>query len=644
MPYHWRNQSLNGPRKLILGPLLAILALLIVACGAASPEPAAPASEPAAAAPAAEAPAAAAPAAEAPAPTAEPEAMAKPAEETMDKPDTMAMTEMSDVVPIPDHVADFYGEVTYGGTLRINYEDPLEHANAWGAGSGVTDRYRMPTGALLVMENPYDSGGPIIPDLAESWDLADGLDGITFNLRHGVTWHNGEPFTCEDARFSFDTMKTGEGITASYMKSRLANVQEGAAGFSCVDDNTFQMDFTGPSGESVLLLPIANRRAQIFNKAWFEAGGEDVMFQDVSVGLGPFMWREGQEVGIDTQYFDKNPNYYFPGLPYVDELVINGILDESTQQATQLAHQTDWHWVRNWGQYQSYVDHDQIVTVIRATRGNFRLWINNRSAPFDNVKVRQAIVMGIDRNAAIQVLQDGHGAAGGFGYAPGSPWELSMEQRCSVPGWCVSDDMEATRAEAKAILEGEGFDFEKTYLFTVESDAQVQARATFLQEQLRLIGVKTDFDLVETIAYRTLESQGTWGEFKPGNSTVTADDPNAGVAGFLRCDSSGNHWTPPATNCDESIVALLDEAQTELDPAKRLDLAHQIDLAAMKAYSSFPVYWEQEAVSFWPEVNGYSHFPAPNGSFLKFMHLWIDPADKDNTGNSGQISGVPGGA
>ena len=644
MPYHWRNQSLNGPRKLILGPLLAILALLIVACGTSSPEPAAPASEPAAAAPAAEAPAAAAPAAEAPAPTAEPEAMAKPAEETMDKPDTMAMTEMSDVVPIPDHVADFYGEVTYGGTLRINYEDPLEHANAWGAGSGVTDRYRMPTGALLVMENPYDSGGPIIPDLAESWDLADGLDGITFNLRHGVTWHNGEPFTCEDARFSFDTMKTGEGITASYMKSRLANVQEGAAGFSCVDDNTFQIDFTGPSGESVLLLPIANRRAQIFNKAWFEAGGEDVMFQDVSVGLGPFMWREGQEVGIDTQYFDKNPNYYFPGLPYVDELVINGILDESTQQATQLAHQTDWHWVRNWGQYQSYVDHDQIVTVIRATRGNFRLWINNRNAPFDNVKVRQAVVMAIDRNAGILVLQDGHGAAGGFGYAPGSPWELSMEQRCSVPGWCVSDDMEATRAEAKAILEGEGFDFEKTYLFTVESDAQVQARATFLQEQLRLIGVKTDFDLVETIAYRTLESQGTWGEFKPGNSTVTADDPNAGVAGFLRCDSSGNHWTPPTTNCDESIVALLDEAQTELDPAKRLDLAHQIDLAAMKAYSSFPVYWEQEAVSFWPEVNGYSHFPAPNGSFLKFMHLWIDPADKDNTGNSGQISGVPGGA
>ncbi|MDE2842566.1 MAG: ABC transporter substrate-binding protein, partial [Chloroflexota bacterium] len=326
MPNHW----FRNPRALVVAPILAIMALAAVACGAAATATPVPTAAPTEA-----------PAAEAmPEPTAMPEAMDKPADEMMDKPDTMAM---SDVVPIPDHVADFYGDVVYGGTLRVNYEDPLEHANAWGAGSGVTDRYRMPTGALLVMENPYDSGAPIIPDLAESWELSEGLDGITFNFREGVTWHNGDAFTCEDARFSFDTMKTGNGITASYMQSRLANVQEGAAGFSCLDDNTFQINFTGPSGESVLLLPLSNRRAQIFNKAWFEAGGEEAMFQDVSVGLGPFMWRADQQVGIDTQYFDKNPNYYFPGLPYVDELVINGILDESTQQATQLAHQTDWH-------------------------------------------------------------------------------------------------------------------------------------------------------------------------------------------------------------------------------------------------------------------------------------------------------------
>ena len=248
--------------------------------------------------------------------------------------------------------------------------------------------------------------------------------------------------------------------------------------------------------------------------------------------------------------------------------------------------------------------------------------------------------MGIDRNAAIQKFQQGYGAVGGFGYAPGSPWELPQEQLCSVPGWCVSEDMEATRAEAKAILEAEGFDFEKTYSFTVESDAQVQARASFLQEQLRLLGVKTDFD--EPYYSRWPRRGYSWGDLMPSNSTVPADDPNAGVAEYLRCDSLYNHWTPYGP-CDESIVALLDQAQVEPDLDKRLALAHQIELAAMKQYSSFPVYWEQEAAAFWPEVRGYVHFPQPFGSYRKFMHLWVDTAHKDDTGNAGQTEGVLGG-
>ena len=616
MPYQW----LVKPKALLYGPIIAVLALAAVACGAA-----ATATPPPAAAPE--------PAAAAPAPTAVAAEAAMPAEDMMAE--GKIAPSFADYWQ-PD--TGFYGQPVYGGTLRINYEDPLEHANAWGAGSGTTDRYRVPTGATLVMENPYDAGAPLLPELAQSWTIHDDLAGVTFDFREGTTWHNGEAFVCEDARFSFETMATGVGLTASYMKSRLANLEVSET--TCADDLTLDMNFTGPTG--IPLLPLANRRAQIFNKAWFVAGGEEVMFQDVSVGLGPFMWAPGQSVGIDEQHYDKNPNYYIPELPYVDELVVFGILDESAQQATQLAHQTDWHWVRNFGQYRAYVDHDQIMTVIRATRGNFRLWLNPRIPPFDNVRVRQAIVMSIDREAAITVLQDGYGATGFFGYAPGSPWNLSPEKGCTVPGWCPSGDMEATRAEARKILEEEGFDFEESYLFTVESDAQVQARSTFLQEQLRLVGIKTDFDSVETIAYRQQEQTGTWGALKPGNSTVTADDPNAGVASYLRCDSSSNYWTPNGP-CDLEIVALLDQAQTELDFTARKALSDEMQLQAMKLYGSFPVYWEQEAVSFWPEVRGYAHFPAPNGSFLKFMHLWIDPAHKDDTGNKGQTTGVPGG-
>ena len=78
------------------------------------------------------------------------------------------------------------------------------------------------------------------------------------------------------------------------------------------------------------------------------------------MGTGPFTWDEGQQVGVDEQYFSRNPNYHVEGLPYIYNLTIFGILDESAQQAAMLAHQTDWHWIRNFCQYDQYVKHDQI--------------------------------------------------------------------------------------------------------------------------------------------------------------------------------------------------------------------------------------------------------------------------------------------
>ena len=86
---------------------------------------------------------------------------------------------------------------------------------------------------------------------------------------------------------------------------------------------------------------------------------------------------------------------------------------------------------------------------------------------------------------------------------------------------------------------------------------------------------------------------------------------------------------------------MLDRALIEADPAKRKALSDEIQLKGMRAYGKFPVYWEQEAVSFWPEVRGYAHYPAPFGSFRKHQHMWIDPSHKDDKGFKGQTTGVP---
>jgi peptide/nickel transport system substrate-binding protein len=283
------------------------------------------------------------------------------------------------------------------------------------------------------------------------------------------------------------------------------------------------------------------------------------------------------------------------------------------------------------------------MTVIGTTRGHHSIWLNKRNPPFNNVRVRQAIYMGIDREAAIQVLHQGHSSLG-FIMPPGDGWELDESVGCAIPAWCppANGDMEAQRAEARQILEEEDFPFDKTFVITVESDEQVQARATFIQEQLRLLGINTEFNLVETVAYREMIATGNWDDILPRNDTMPSSDPALGMGYYFRCESAYNHWTP-GTECDQKAEDLLNKLTTTIDEAERKALSDELQVYIMEQYWKFPLFWEQEAVAFWPEVRGYAHHKAPNTSFIKWEHVWIDPAHEGDKGFRGQTTGVPGG-
>ncbi len=218
-------------------------------------------------------------------------------------------------------------------------------------------------------------------------------------------------------------------------------------------------------------------------------------------------------------------------------LELNFVLPNATAM---LARQTDWRWVRNRGQFDAYVEDDQIQI---ATRGHLTLWLNPRNTPFDNVRVRQTVTMVIDRETGIRILQDGHGAAG-FQMSPGSSQELDQTTGCAVPGWCPPEGGDWGRPPCR----GQGHSgtgilpFDQT--LTVESNEPVQARATFFQAYQRSLGVQSDFDPVETVVYRKQTSEGSWGDILPRNDTMPADAPAPGMGNYFRCVSALNHWTP----------------------------------------------------------------------------------------------------
>ena len=124
------------------------------------------------------------------------------------------------------------------------------------------------------------------------------------------------------------------------------------------------------------------------------------------------------------------------------------------------------------------------------------------------------------------------------------------------------------------------------------------------------------------------------------------DDPFLGMARYYSSQSFGNNmWIPGAPPLIQELQQRADDLLFRLsiilDPAKRRPLSDELQVLTMENYWRIPVYWEQEAVAFWPEVRGYVH--QPSGTHLKMEHLWIDPAHKSDRGFRGQTLGVPGG-
>ena len=277
--------------------LLVTSLLIALGCGAAEQSTQAP---PATAAP---------PAAQ---PTAMPQPTAPPAQEM-----TAGIEYAPSFAEYWQPPVEFYGQPVKGGTLRVIYEDPLEHANTWGASAGPATRFRLFTANHIVSENPYQAG-QVVPDLAAGWTMAEDATSITFRFHDNITWHQGQAFACEDARFWIETMLTGEGVTASAQKSNLSFINLDTT--KCVDDLTLEVGFNGPS--AVALLAFARANAVVFNKEWFLANGEEAMFQDVSQGTGPFLWEPGQTVGVghpalrtEPQLLQRRWRAALPGQP-----------------------------------------------------------------------------------------------------------------------------------------------------------------------------------------------------------------------------------------------------------------------------------------------------------------------------------------
>jgi ABC-type dipeptide transport system, periplasmic component len=251
----------------------------------------------------------------------------------------------------------------------------------------------------------FGADGSILPALARSWDISE--DGLTytFHLATGVTFHDGSTFDAEDVKFSLDRARAIDSINAQ--KGLFADI----ASVDVVDPATVKVTLSKPNGLFLL------------NMAW----GDAVIVAPESaadnatkpVGTGPFVfkdWVKGDHVELN-----RNPNYWGTAAK-LDKVTFKFISDPTAAFAAMMAGDVDAFSVfpapENLDQFKS---DPRFAVIVGTTEGETIMAMNNKKAPLDNLKVRQAIGHAIDRQAIIDGAMFGYGTPIGTHFAPHHP-------------------------------------------------------------------------------------------------------------------------------------------------------------------------------------------------------------------------------
>ncbi len=584
MTYSW----LLKPKWLVFIPLLAVLAVVAVACGGDEDTPTAPAPTTTSAAP--EPTAVPEPTAmmepTAPAPTAtsaapEPTAMM---EATEAAPEPTAMMRGTPVaIPTPTTIPEFAGIVPkYGGIMTA--EAAVGSPSTWDPHTAVYLEDIQVIGPMYTQllefnplnENAYDEGD-ILGELARAWEV-DG-DGVTytFYLREDAVFSDGERIDADDVVWSFDRIIEPGAIRPQTGKLRqyieLGSIEK-------VDDFTVKLRTAYPSPAFIPFVAVDYMK--VLPKHILDGTGVDLkLFENHTVGSGPFLAEENQH-GVSSK-FRKNPNYWKEGLPYMDGYHAFYITDKGTEVA---AYKTER--ILTSMDSSNHLDVEDVVKLENDPEfmsrhdifwldgvAGFQFNVNVELPPFDNPDIRQAMHLGMDR----QAYRDGFGLGKynvAAAFSPGNPFHLPEEELVTYPGYRQLNGVKHPDdvAKAKELMEKHGYTPENPLEveFLVLQVLQFLDAAQLLKEQMKPIGFDLQLRVTDYAAGIHEAQAGTFQMTTLGRANMIPD-PDADFPSLYGVGKTSKNWS---RHFDPEVDRLWNLQTRELDRDKRLEINYQI--------------------------------------------------------------------
>src|SRR5467141_1888960 len=339
-----------------------------------------------------------------------------------------------------------------GGTLRLYHNDnpPSTSLLEESTIASVT-----PFSAVfnnLVVFDPakvHESLETVIPDLAESWSWDSTNTRLTFKLRQGVTWHDGQPFTAKDVQCTW-RMLIGKGDVADFHRNPRRVWYSKLQDVSVNGDYEATFELSEPQPSLPVLL------ASAFS-AVYPCHVPQATMRTRPVGTGPFKFVEFKRG--DQVRLVRNPDYWKKDRPYLDEITFRMIDSRATRM---LAFAT--------GEYDITFPSDVSVPLMKdmkarapnaicqmiTTGTQINLMVNRANPPFDNPDIRKAMSLALDRKAFDAILMEGLARLGGAMLAkPEGEWGMPPEMVASLMGY--GPDTDANIAEGRQIMQKLGY-------------------------------------------------------------------------------------------------------------------------------------------------------------------------------------------
>jgi peptide/nickel transport system substrate-binding protein len=307
-------------------------------------------------------------------------------------------------------------------------------------------------------------------DLAESWSANKDHRMWTFKLRQGVKWHNvaplnGRELTAADVKYCFEQYAKQGVQTFTFQEIE---------GMETPDKYTLRVHLNTPNA----LFPqdLAEPIALIFSREILEADGD---LKKRLVGTGPYTLKEHtRKVRVVLQ---RNPDYFDKGRPYADEYVILSTPDAATRLAAFRTGQSDILWLATPSEVETArgTNPNALVQSYHNTLTPFGLALAQDRPPFNDVRVRRAISMAIDRQKQLDTVFEGNGILG-WG-VPYIYYQDTAPTAKELGPWWQYQPEQAKKLMAEAGL-AKGFE---TTLFYYEYFPQMTSQVQLVQSDLK---------------------------------------------------------------------------------------------------------------------------------------------------------------